>query len=673
MSGLVSSPPGQECEGAIHLVAFEVQLSNRPTRAAGVQVRTGREPHRLSPMNTASSDVHLLGIRALEGPNLYFPRPAIRVTVDATAWLQAPSDHVERTFRALKGRPIRAGEVGSASRVRSVLRLFEAATRGLAHECGTPRLGVRVREGAEAGEVVVAYPWNRLERAKEMGRALVQLLNELLDTDEPSAETAIAAIGRAASRVNAVGPEPRYAMPRPRIPVIAITGTNGKTTTTRLIAHIAMTAGRTTAWSSTEGVLVNGKMRLRGDYSGPAGAKEVLATPGLEVAVLETARGGLLNRGMAVGVTDVSLVTNVTPDHLGIGGINTVDQLAEVKAIITKVVKPSGWVVLNADDPRVWAMRTAATAKPFCFTLNPQSPAIREAQGMGGQAITVRDGRMVVIHDEGVRDLVALDDVPMTLAGLSEHNVANALAGAAGALALGLPRIAVVEGLKTFSPDAALNPGRMNVYSLPHEHGAVSVIIDMAHNEAGLEALLRVSRGLVPARARLLLGLGTGGDRTDEILGNLGEMAGLGADLVHIVHKEHYLRGRSMENLEHFLREGLARVSVVPDASWETEQEGLEGLLAVASDGDVIALMTHSHQAEIHQWLTEHGATMDDAATIARKARAHRRAAGAPDDVLRHQVSHAISALRLATDADDAPAEVCEALNLLVRWHDSQS
>ncbi|MEP6648823.1 MAG: Mur ligase family protein, partial [Lapillicoccus sp.] len=195
---------------------------------------------------------------------------------------------------------------------------------------------------------------------------------------------------------------------------------NGKTTTTRLVAHIAMTAGKKTAWSSTSGVVVMGETVHEGDFSGPAGAREVLATPGLELAVLETARGGMLLRGMGVAANDVSVVTNVTADHLGMQGIDTLDQLAEVKAIVTTVTKPDGWVVLNGEDPRVWAMRHRIVARPWAFSVDPDAPALRESIAAGGRGITVLDGEIVVLTPGTDPDrLVKIVDVPVTLSGLS--------------------------------------------------------------------------------------------------------------------------------------------------------------------------------------------------------------------------------------------------------------
>ncbi len=396
-------------------------------------------------------------------------------------------------------------------------------------------------------------------------------------------------------------PGERPSVLKPQIPVASVTGTNGKTTTTRLLGHIGMTAGLRTAWSSTDGIVVQGEVVEAGDYSGPAGARGVLTAPGVQLGILETARGGMLLKGMGVSANDVSVVTNVSADHLGLQGIDTVDQLAEVKAIVTKATKPSGWVVLNGEDPRVWAMRNGTKGRPWVFTLRSDAPAIREALDRGGRAITVLDGSITVLENGQDPDrLVSILDVPATLSGLSEHNIANALAGAAAALGLGLPREAVVAGLRSFAPDDKLNPGRMNTYTLRREDGsAITVIVDLAHNEAGLEALMDVAHGLKVPGGQVHLGLGLAGDRTDDLLESIGEVAGLRADRVVAVHKEHYLRGRTMEDLESHLRTGLARAGVSDIESYQTELSGIQALVPGAADGDVVALMCHAERTQV--------------------------------------------------------------------------
>ncbi len=559
-------------------------------------------------MPAAAPVASLVELRVLDGPNLYFPRAAIKLVLDVGAVAALPADEAAGLAASLGLTRVRAGDPGSGQRQRLAMRLVARLVRRLASAAGTARLGVRVRPGSAAHEVVVAFPWRRHDRAVALGQAVAACVDALtgpdLDVDALLARLVVPVRESPAGR----GP----AALRAGVPVASVTGTNGKTTTTRLLAHIAMTAGLRTGWSSTDGVVVQGEVVEPGDYSGPAGARAVLTSRGVQCAVLETARGGLLLRGMGVVANDVSVVTNVSADHLGLQGIDTLDQLAEVKAIITRVTSPNGWCVLNGDDPRVLAMANGTPARPWVFSLDPGSPALRRALDAGGRGITVLDGQVAVLRADGDPDaLVPVIDVPMTLCGLSSHNVANALAAAAAALGLGLPRDAVVEGLRTFRPDVRLNPGRLNLWSLPVDGGVVTVVVDLAHNEAGLDALLDVCDGLRAPGATVRLGLGTAGDRTDEILRSMGAIAGRRAGSVTVVHKEKYLRGRTADDLQGHLLAGLADsgmadVPVLPD-----ELSGLVLLCSNASIGDVVALMCHEDRERLDTWLLSQGATQD--------------------------------------------------------------
>jgi cyanophycin synthetase len=350
-----------------------------------------------------------------------------------------------------------------------------------------------------------------------------------------------------------------------------------------------------------------------GDYSGPSGAGRVLAQPGVQLAVTETARGGILLRGIGVTHNDVSVVTNVSADHLGLQGIDTVDQLAEVKAVVTRITRPDGWAVLNADDPRVVAMRSVSPARSWVFSRDPDSPAVREALSSGGRATTVIDGWICVLTPSADPDpLVRLVDVPMTLSGLSHFNVENALAATSAALGVGLSREAVCAGLRSFEPGPEHNPGRMNVYSLDD----VTVVVDLAHNEAGLEALLEIMRGLVPAGRRKLLAVGTAGDRGDDLIRNLGAIGARGSDLLVIVHKQKYLRGRDLAAFTELYRAGAAEVGVSDVAAYGSELEGLAALVRQARPGDVVALMCHQDRPDVDAWLRKRGATVDPPAVL---------------------------------------------------------
>ncbi len=556
----------------------------------------------------------------LEGPNLYFSRAAVKLTLDVSALAQAPEADVRRFEGRIGLSGARPGEPLSGFRQRAILRVVARLVRQVAAEAGTSRLGVRVRPTNDPERLVVAFPWRDRSRARALGEGVAEVLDGLKGGDVDALVSGVAAKVRA----SAGGPRPTTI--KPTVPVVAVTGTNGKTTTSRMIAHIARVAGRCVGWSSTDGIYVDGVLVEPGDYSGPSGAGRVLAQRGVDFAVTETARGGILLKGIGVVANDVSVVTNVSADHLGLQGIDTVDQLAEVKSVVARITKRTGWAVLNADDPRVFAMRQVTRAHPWVFTRHPRAPGIREVLASGGRATTVIDGWIAVLERDADPDpLLEVVDVPMTLSGLSRFNVENALAAASAALAAGLPRESVVEGLRGFRPDPEHNPGRMNCFTLR----GVSVVLDLAHNEVGLEALVEVMRGLRAPGGRLLLGLGAVGDRQDSMIEGLGEIAGRDADVVAIGHKEHYLRGRTTEELDQLLRTGAARVGMKRITSYSTELEALRALVGRAEPGDVVGLMCHAERPQVYDWLSAEGATSDNPEDLrAKVARARGQAGG---------------------------------------------
>jgi cyanophycin synthetase len=564
----------------------------------------------------------LIELRVLEGPNLYFPRAAIKLTLDITGLASAPTATAERLARRVGLSGARPGEPDTGFRQRFALRAVARLVRQIARESGSVRLAVRVRPTSDPHVIVVSYPWRHRARAEEMGRAVAHVLDAVAGEDVEEA------VGLGAERVVASPPGDEPHTITPTIPVVAVTGTNGKTTTSRMIAHIARTSGQVVGWSNTDGIYLDGELIEAGDYSGPSGAGRVLGLPGVQVAVTETARGGILLKGIGLTRNDVSVVTNVSADHLGLQGIDTLDQLAEVKAVVPRITRRRGWSVLNGDDPRVYAMRSVIHARPWVFSRDPNSPAIRETLDAGGRATTVIDGWVSVLRPSADPDpLVELVDVPMTLAGLSRFNVENTLAAASAALAIGIPRSTVIEGLRSFRPDAVHNPGRMNFFTVPvpgneGPRGEVSVVIDLAHNEAGLEALLEIMGGVRRPGARLLLGLGAVGDRTDELIGRLGEIGAMGSDVVAIGHKQHYLRGRTLEELETLLRDGAERVGVSDVPAYPTEVACLAALVERAEPGDVVGLMCHAERQEVYDWISGHGGTADTPEQLGAKVRA---------------------------------------------------
>jgi cyanophycin synthetase len=539
-------------------------------------------------------------LRVLDGPNLYFTRPAIKLTLGVAPWLalaEGRINHLARRagFNAAAG----AGAPASDQRRRYVARLAVHFARALAEATGTG-LATRGRPGPDRDQVVVAFPWRRRMAAESFGRELPALLTIALD-GRRSLERATAAMSR---RLDAVQPGPPPTLVQPTIPVIAVTGTNGKTTTVRLIAHLARTAGQSVAYTTTDGVYRDEVLVEAGDYSGFGGARTALAQPGIGAAILETARGGILLRGIGTDHNDVAVVTNVTADHLDQLGIRTLDQMAEVKAAITRITRPDGWDVLNADDPRVLAMRRQAAGQPWLFSLDPDHPAIRTTLAERGRAISVIDGALVTMTSHRqVHRLLPVEEVPVTLAGISSHNLSNAMAAAAAALGIEIPEEAVIEGLRSFVLDPERNPGRANLFEVD---GRV-VVIDYAHNEDGMRGLIEICHGLRPKGGRVFLSFSSAGDRTDAVLHRVGYLAARGADRLAIAELHRYLRGRDPQDLVRRLQAGVVDGGKPEVPVFPNEVEALDWMLRESAGNDVIAITALAQRPEIFAYLRERG------------------------------------------------------------------
>ena len=550
----------------------------------------------------------LIELRLLTGPNLYFLRPAVKLTLDARAVLQADAAAVVKWQEQLRVR----GPIGlPGSDVRQAAAAALAA--GLVRRAGVA-LGLKVAAVGRTGDdgtVVVAFPFRRRGTAEAFGHAVAGTFRAItVDGADPGE-----AVATIPSAMAGHDPGSRVTPLRAHIPVVAVTGTNGKTTTTRLIAHLIKAGGRTPGWSSTDGIFIDGETVETGDWSGPGGAARVLDDPRVQVAVTETARGGILLRGMGTAANDVSVVTNISADHLGLLGVHTVVQLAQVKAVVPRATKPTGWAVLNADDPLVLGMRPGVRARPWLFSPDPDNPDLAEAVSAGGRAITVIDGDIAVL-DVGFDPtrVLPVAEVPLTLGGASKVNVANVLAATAAALAVGVPLAAVRRGLRSFSASAEQNAGRLNTYRV----GETVVVLDLAHNEASLASLLEVATALKADGGELGIVLGTAGDRTDEAIHAMGVMAGAVADRVVIAARRRYLRGRAPGEMEALWRAGAAEGGVLDAVEADGELAGLRRLLdAGMPDGSVIAVCALEEREEMVAEIERRGGAELTSAEIA--------------------------------------------------------
>jgi len=374
-----------------------------------------------------------------------------------------------------------------------------------------------------------------------------------------------------------------------RIPIAALTGTNGKTTTARMLAHVLKMAGFTVGQTSTDAVYVDGNVTVKGDMTGPASASMVLRDPTVDMAVLETARGGIVRAGLGYRFCDVGAVLNVTSDHLGLGGVDTLDELAEVKRLVVEVAKDCA--VLNADDIQTLRMAEHTTATHICYvTKNPDHALVREHIRLGKRAVVLEaglNGQQIVIYDHGNQiPLIWTHLIPATLEGKALHNVENAMFAAAMAHALGLSLDQIRTGLRTFDNSFFQSPGRMNVYD---EHG-FRVILDYGHNEAAVGAMVDLVERLQPMGRRITC-VTCPGDRRDEDVKAVARKVAGHFDQ-YICHSDDNPRGRTPTEVPEMIRDELIAQGVPPEAILiePSEEKSVEAALDMARPNDLVLI-----------------------------------------------------------------------------------
>ncbi len=525
--------------------------------------------------------MRLVEIRDLDGPNIFLLQPAIKLELEVTE-SDLSSDAIAALAAGLE--PLAPSDDERAAGADGLGDLLLAACANLHERAGVEFPEMRWVAMETPGHWSLAFGWER----RRFALGVAQLLGAAASDKDFDSH---AAAERLHELLNYDDPDDRPGMIRDEdrtIPVIAITGTNGKTTTTRFVAHILRGTGRKVGWTSTVGVFIEGEFVLEGDYTGPAGAWRVLREPGLDVAVLETARGGILQRGMACESNDISVMINISGDHLGLHGVQTVEGLASVKAVVPRTTRPDGWVVLNADDPLVRSQGTGLHAPIIWVSQDPENPTVVSHRHAGGRAVVAEEGWLVEARGEDVQQLARLEDMPITLGGVARHMIENALCAAAVTLALGLSREEVGQGLQTFGTDPEDNSGRLHIY----DFNEATVILDYAHNEVGLRHLLALAHGYLRGDGQLTSIIGTAGDRTDDALRDLGRIAAEQTDRVIVKETRRYLRGReSVDEMTALYLEGLAAAGNPPHVVAASELEALETAVRDLQPGDVVAMM----------------------------------------------------------------------------------
>ncbi|MDE3250501.1 MAG: cyanophycin synthetase [Bacteroidota bacterium] len=371
-----------------------------------------------------------------------------------------------------------------------------------------------------------------------------------------------------------------------RIPIIAVTGTNGKTTTTRLLAHIAKGAGKKVGYTTSDGVYIQNQLMMKGDCTGPVSSNFVLKDPTVDFAVLEVARGGILKSGLAFRHCEIAIVTNVAADHIGLGGINSVEQMARVKAVVPETVFPHGYAVLNADDDLVYAMRDGLDCNIALFSMNENNPRIREHCAAGGLSAVFENGYVSILKGNWKIRVMSVKDIPLTYEGKAVHNINNCLpAVIASYLFRDISIEDIRSALHSFVPSAAQTPGRLNFFHFKN----FTILADFAHNPHGLQLLCDFV-GKLDYRTRIGVISGTG-DRRDEDIRELGAISARHFDEI-IIRCDKNLRGRTAEAIIALLEEGIRFVNPsLPTSVIADENAALEHIYANAKPGALYTIM----------------------------------------------------------------------------------
>jgi cyanophycin synthetase len=373
-----------------------------------------------------------------------------------------------------------------------------------------------------------------------------------------------------------------------RIPILSVTGTNGKTTTTRLLAHIFKQTNKVVGFTTTDGTYIGDYLVEAGDNTGPQSAQVILQDPTVEVAVLETARGGILRSGLAFESSNVGVVLNVAADHLGLGDIDTIEQLAHLKSIIVEAVYPDGYAVLNADDRRVAAMAEKTKANVAYFTMNPDSELVRQHIQKGGVAAVYENGFLSILKGDWTHRIERAENIPLTMGARAPFMIANALAASLAAFVQNVAIEQIRSGLNTFRASVSQTPGRMNLFNLGNYHA----LIDYAHNPASYEALGSFVRNWT-AGERIGV-IGGPGDRRDEDFETLGKLSANIFDHI-IVKEDDDTRGRARGSGADLIAQGLSQVE--SNCTYETildETQAINKALDVAPDNSLVVILPES-------------------------------------------------------------------------------
>ncbi len=381
-----------------------------------------------------------------------------------------------------------------------------------------------------------------------------------------------------------------------RVPLVAVTGTNGKTTVSRMVAQMGRNWGKVTGCACSDGVYLDDECLLVADASGPRSARMLLENPRVEIAVLETARGGIIRSGLGFDACEVAVVTNLQDDHVGQDGMNDAEALRDVKGLVVEVIRPGGTAVLNADDPMVCSLARRARGKVIFFSLSGDNAVVQEHVSSGGEAVYCR-GNYIFQHTGGREiPLLSVSSVPCTFGGRYLPNLANALAALGAGMALEIPPMALVRTLNDFRPDATCNPGRLNLVQV----NGYRICVDYAHNPPAVAALAQFGRQLLNGDEKCIGVVAAPGDRTNAALRRFGQALAYGFDRL-VIKEDTALRGRKPGETAQLIKAGVRTSKPqLPVEVVLSEQQAIERALEQSAHDDLIIVLYEKYDLTMH-------------------------------------------------------------------------
>lgn len=369
------------------------------------------------------------------------------------------------------------------------------------------------------------------------------------------------------------------------IPIVSVTGTNGKTTTTRLIAHVLKVQGKRVGMTTTSGIYIDGQCLMKGDNTGSVSARLLLSNKTIDAAVLETARGGIIRKGLGYDLADVGVITNISEDHLGIDGVNTLEDLAFVKSLVIEAVKSDGYAVINADDKFADYFLKRARSEVILFSKDKHNPLLNNHIEQGKMAVFIENDEIIMINKGIKMHLIKVQDIPITFSGMLDCNIENCLAAVSALLGLNMPLEIIERGLKTFLPDTDLNAGRFNIFNM----GEFKVMLDYGHNPAGIQEVVKFIKKL---EAKRFVGVvGMPGDRQDSSISKAARICAGAFDRLYIK-EDSDLRGRDAGEVAQIFYDAIIKCGV-PKENVEivySEGKALEKAILDAQPGDFIVM-----------------------------------------------------------------------------------